>query len=118
VPVGGALFAGTKSVKALRKVTADLVVNTTPLGMAPDVDGCPWPAELPLPEGAAVYDLVYNPLETRLASKAAAQGLRAATGLGMLVAQAALAFALWTGMDAPFTVMERAARAGVREGEA
>jgi shikimate dehydrogenase len=73
-----------------------LVVNTTPLGMSPNVDSCAWPAGLELP-AAAVYDVVYNPRETLLAKQARAAGLPAATGLGMLVEQAALAFELWTG---------------------
>lgn len=86
----------------------DLLVNTTPLGMHPNVDTCPWPESLALPPRAGVYDLVYNPLETRLVCRARAAGLRAASGAGMLVAQGALAFQRWTGLDAPFDVMEKA----------
>jgi shikimate dehydrogenase len=86
----------------------DLLVNTTPLGMIPNTSGCPWPEDLPLPGGAAVYDLVYNPLETRLVQRARAAGLPAVTGAGMLVAQAALSFKRWTGLEPPYEVMERA----------
>lgn len=86
----------------------DLLVNTTPLGMHPDEITCPWPEMIPLPEGAAVYDLVYNPLQTRLVRRAQAAGLRATSGAGMLVAQGALAFQRWTGLAAPFDVMEEA----------
>lgn len=86
----------------------DLIINTTPLGMHPKNDGCPWPEDLPLPAHAAVYDLVYNPLETILVHRARAAGLRAMNGAGMLVAQAALAFHKWTGLPAPFEIMERA----------
>lgn len=75
----------------------DLLVNSTPLGMFPHTETCPWPEDLPLPAGAAVYDLVYNPRETLLVHRARAAGLPAATGLGMLVEQAALAFERWTG---------------------
>ncbi len=53
----------------------DLIVNTTPLGMFPDVESSPWPAELPFPPGARVYDLVYNPSETALVRQARASGL-------------------------------------------
>lgn len=79
----------------------DLIVNTTPLGMSPHEDGCPWPADLALPPQAAVYDLVYNPVDTEFTRTARAAGLRAASGIGMLVEQAALSFEIWTGLAAP-----------------
>jgi shikimate dehydrogenase len=85
-----------------------LVVNTTPLGMYPHPEGCPWPESTPFPPGAAVYDLVYNPQETRLVQAALAAGCPADTGAGMLVAQAALAFSFWTGLEPPFDIMEQA----------
>ncbi len=86
----------------------DLVVNTTPIGMYPHSQDCPWPDNVPLPGCAAVYDLVYNPLETVLVRRARAAGHLATCGAGMLISQAALAFQRWTGVDAPFVVMERA----------
>ena len=73
-----------------------LIVNTTPLGMFPRIETSPWPAELPFPPDAVVYDLVYNPLETKLVRDACAAGLPAVTGMGMLIEQAALAFEIWT----------------------
>jgi len=85
-----------------------LIVNTTPLGMSPDDNECPWPADLPLPPQAAVYDLVYNPLETQFTRAARAAGLRAASGIGMLVEQAALSFEVWTGLPAPRQEMHAA----------
>jgi len=86
----------------------DLLVNTTPLGMYPKIQACPWPKDIPLPGQAAVYDLIYNPFETILVARARAEGRLAAGGAGMLISQAALAFQRWTGLDAPFDVMERA----------
>ena len=80
---------------------AALIVNATPLGMAPHTDASPWPAGLPFPPEAVVYDLVYNPQRTKLVREAGAAGLPAVTGLGMLVEQAALAFELWTGCLPP-----------------
>ena len=74
-----------------------LIVNTTPVGMSPSTDQSPWPDNLPFPQHAVIYDLVYNPYETKLVKDARAQGLRAITGQGMLIEQAALAFELWTG---------------------
>jgi shikimate dehydrogenase len=82
-----------------------LIVNTTPLGMYPDVESCPWPVGLPFPPGAGVYDLVYNPFETSLVRLARAARLRAANGLGMLVNQAAIAFETWTSQPAPLAAM-------------
>jgi shikimate dehydrogenase len=79
----------------------DMIVNTTPLGMSPYKDGCPWPADLALPPQAAVYDLVYNPVDTEFTRTASAAGLQAASGIGMLVEQAALSFEIWTGLAAP-----------------
>jgi shikimate dehydrogenase len=73
--------------------------------MHPLEDVSPWPDEVSLPRNAAVYDLVYNPRETRLVKQARAAGLPATTGLGMLVEQAALAFERWTGREAPRDVM-------------
>ncbi len=78
-------------------LTAPLIVNTTPLGMTPHPEASPWPDDLPLPPGAFVYDLVYNPRETTFMRQAQAAGLPAANGLGMLVHQGARAFELWTG---------------------
>lgn len=88
-----------------------VIINTTPLGMAPEVDASPWVEGTPFPPGALVYDLVYNPPETRLAREAREAGLQAATGLGMLVEQGALAFELWTGRRAAREAMLAAARA-------
>lgn len=76
-----------------------LIVNTTPLGMAPWMETSPWPEALPFPEGVFVYDLVYNPAQTLFIRRARRAGLKAANGLGMLVEQAALSFERWTGLD-------------------
>ena len=78
-----------------------LIVNTTPLGMSPNIAASPWPDAAPLPPQAFLYDLVYNPPETLLLRQARAAGLQAANGLGMLVEQAVLAFEIWTGRRPP-----------------
>jgi shikimate dehydrogenase len=84
-----------------------LVVNATPVGM----QGEAW--ELFAPErlnpGQFVVDTVYHPMETPLLAAARARGVPCANGLGMLVHQAALAFELWTGVDAPLDAMRAAA---------
>ncbi|MEP0806169.1 MAG: shikimate dehydrogenase [Chloroflexota bacterium] len=80
---------------------SSLLVNTTPLGMTPHTETSPLPDHAALPPSTIVYDLVYNPRETKLVRQAKAQGCRAVTGLGMLIEQAALAFQLWTGCTPP-----------------
>ncbi|MCL4274060.1 MAG: shikimate dehydrogenase [Anaerolineales bacterium] len=86
-------------------VPFDLLVNTTPVGMFPNMDASPLPNELSLPSNIFVYDLVYNPRETKLVRNARSQGLRATTGLGMLIEQAALSFEIWTGHTPPRDVL-------------
>jgi len=102
----------------LRRACADcaLILNATPLGMTPNIATTPWPMGTPFPPDAFVYDLVYNPVETRLVRQGRAAGLRAATGLGMLVEQGALAFELWTGKEAPRDIMRQAAEAELFSG--
>ncbi len=89
VPLDAAVLERWQNVRA--------VINATPVGMSPHTEECPYPEEMPLPPQAVVYDLVYNPAETVLLRRARRQGLKAANGLGMLVEQARLAFARWTG---------------------
>jgi shikimate dehydrogenase len=92
----------------------DLLVNATSVGMWPHSDLSPWPAGLPLQSHWTVYDLVYNPEETRLLSQASAAGAKPVGGLSMLVHQGALAFELWTGHSPPIDVMRAAAREALR----
>ncbi|MCS7031046.1 MAG: shikimate dehydrogenase [Gloeomargarita sp. SKYG116] len=86
---------------------ADLVVNTTPLGMTPDVAASPLtPEQLQtLPAGAWVYDLIYTPRPTQLLRWAAALGYPTQDGLAMLVGQGAAAWEYWFQRAAPLSVM-------------
>ena len=93
-----------------RFVEVGLVINCTPVGMAPHVEASPWPDGVPFPKGAAIYDLIYNPPVTRLMAQAREAGAHAVGGLGMLVRQGALSFEQWTGVAPPLDVMERAAQ--------
>ncbi len=79
---------------------ARLIINTTPAGMYPDVDAAPLDLT-PYTDCEAVLDIIYNPSETRLTAQAKALGMKAATGLTMLVAQAACACQLFTGQPIP-----------------
>ncbi len=87
---------------------ADVLVNTTSAGMVPGVDQTPVPAKL-LKSDMTVFDIVYNPLETRLLREAKAAGARIIDGLDMLVWQGVLAFEKFTGQKAPFEIMKGAA---------
>lgn len=90
-------------------VPFDLVINTTPVGMWPQTHPSPWPNGLPIPQNTVIYDLIYNPAETRLMMQAQSAGARSVGGLGMLVRQGALAFERWTGIRPPIDVMRAAA---------
>ena len=81
--------------------TLDLIVNATPVGMSPAIENSPWYVNLPFPPNAAIYDLIYNPRDTKLVKDVRAAGLSATTGLGMLIEQAALSFEIWTGCNVP-----------------
>jgi len=79
----------------------DLIINATPLGMVPDIDGMPISENLILNHNQCIYDLVYNPTPTQLTKKALREGAKACNGFGMLVEQALLAFEIWTGISIP-----------------
>ncbi len=87
---------------------APLIVNTTPLGMSPNVESSIWPDNIPFPADSFVYDLVYNPQQTRLMTQAESAGCQVANGLGMLIWQGAIAFEIWTGVTPDVEVMRRA----------
>ena len=89
-------------------LTFHLLVNTTPLGMTPNIETSPLPENTVLSKRTFVYDLVYNPRETKLVRDARAQGLNASTGLGMLIEQAALAFEKWTSHNPPRDILYQA----------
>ncbi|MFH0850591.1 MAG: shikimate dehydrogenase [Candidatus Bathyarchaeota archaeon] len=88
--------------------SADIMVNTTPVGMSPHTDQTLVPIEL-LHRDLLVYDLVYNPTKTRLLEEAERVGARTLSGVNMLVYQGAEAFKLWTGLEPPTDLMIREA---------
>jgi len=105
-------FTDERLIGAAR--TADLLVNATPIGMWPHVDRSIWPDDTPIPSHLTVFDLVYNPLETKLQDQASASGAAAIDGLGMLVRQGALALEMWTKERAPIQVMRTACERSLR----
>jgi len=86
----------------------DLLVNATSVGMWPHGENSIWPEDEPIPPGLTVFDLVYNPRETKLMRQARRSAAQAVSGLGMLVLQGVLSFELWTGLEAPVKAMRKA----------
>ena len=87
--------------------TPDLLINTTPVGIAPQKDQCPVPEQI-LKKGMVVMDIIYNPLETRLLAMARVRDCVTINGLGMFIHQGAEQFRLWTGLEPPINAMARA----------
>lgn len=102
---------GDEAMSAIAE--ADLMVNCTSVGMYPNTDASPVPAEW-LHSGLFVYDQVYNPIETKLIKLAGQAGASGVNGQGMLVYQGALAFKIWTGYDAPVSTMKTALMQGLQ----
>ena len=96
---------GLSGLKALLQ-DADVLINTTTLGMHPNTDTAIATAE-ELHSGLTVFDIVYNPLETRLLKEAKTSGAKTVSGVSMLVYQGAEAFRLWTGIEPPVELMKR-----------
>lgn len=89
---------------------ADLLVNTTPIGMYPDVKASPLSAGeiAQLPVGAIAYDLIYTPSPTQFLQQAEKQGAITIDGLEMLVQQGAAALKIWLQQPVPVDVMRQA----------
>ena len=87
---------------------ADVLINATSVGMRPDNEETPVPAEL-LKSDLVVFDIVYNPIRTRLLKEAEAAGSRVMGGIDMLAWQGALAFEKWTEQSAPLDLMRKEA---------
>ena len=87
---------------------ADLVINCTSVGMAPDVSETPVPKGL-LRKDIVFMDIIYNPIETRLLKEAKEAGAMTISGVDMFVYQAASAFEIWTDKKAPVDVMRQVA---------
>lgn len=105
-----ALAGGTAAAFPVPAKSWDLLVNTTPVGMCPNVDETPFEGAF---DGRVVYDLVYNPMDTRLLKEAAAAGCETLGGLDMLVAQAEDQSEWWTGTRPPAGLMKHAALASL-----
>ncbi len=107
---GKPISAGAMDADAQVRTFADagLVVNTTSLGMYPNVESSPLLDERAVHSDLILYDTVFNPLETRLMAQFREAGAPAYGGLDMLVYQGARSFHIWTGIEPPTDVMKQA----------
>jgi shikimate dehydrogenase len=96
----------TKSIKESLE-NADILINATSVGMKQNSEQSLVNSELLRPD-LTVMDIVYHPLETKLAKEAKATGAKVISGLEMLIYQGAASFEIWTGLEAPVEVMRKA----------
>lgn len=88
-----------EAAEALEK--CDIIINTTPAGMYPNTDSSPLKDDFRFRREQTVYDVIYNPAETKLLANAKRSGCRTANGAGMLFYQGVRAFEIWTGTQIP-----------------
>lgn len=87
---------------------SDVLINATSVGMKPNANQTPVAFEWLKPD-LAVMDIVYDPVETKLAKDAKRAGVKVVSGVEMLIYQGAASFEIWTGYSAPVEVMRHAA---------
>jgi shikimate dehydrogenase len=102
-----AVFAPWQGVYSIPRGT-DILINATSIGLHPDVSAKPPINYEHITPSMVVCDVIPNPPRTPFLSLAEARGAKTLDGLGMLVAQGAIAFKMWTGFDAPVGVMRQA----------
>jgi len=106
--IGGTIRGYQSDPEKIAKEVQDteIFINASPVGMHPNVDVSILPRDL-LRNDLVVFDVVYNPLETKLLKEAKAVGAKAISGVMMLVYQGVAAFELWTGKKAPVPLMKK-----------
>jgi shikimate dehydrogenase len=87
--------------------SSKLIVNSTPVGMYPEVDDSPTNLKESFHKDQLVFDMIYNPTETKLLKLAKNQDASTLGGIKMLVHQAAKSFELWTGEEPPIEKLSR-----------
>lgn len=92
---------------------ADIIINTTSVGMFPKTDETPVDAAW-LKPGSVASDLIYNPIKTKFLEQAEQRGCRIHSGLGMFIYQGAYAFEYWTGQPAPVAAMRETVLASLQ----
>ena len=98
----------SNSIDSMDLTDADILINTTPIGMHPNVDDTPIALAGDMHEDLVVFDAVYNPNETGLLKEAVKASAKPVYGIKMLLYQGAESFEIWTGKKAPVDAMEEA----------
>ncbi len=101
---GFAIYS-VNQIEELKIKEKDLLINATPIGMKPD-DPCLVMEEM-LHKKLFVYDVIYNPVKTKLLALAERAGAKTANGLGMLLYQGVISFEYFTGEKAPIDIMQK-----------
>jgi len=94
------------SLTEIGKIKGDCLINTTPVGMFPDMEKSPVSRDV-LQNFRWVMDIIYNPLKTKLLKDAEEAGCRAISGLSMFVHQGAEQIKIWTGLQPPIDFMKK-----------
>lgn len=87
---------------------SDILINTTPIGMYPNINHKPLVSSDMMHEGLIVNEVIYNPLETGLLKEAKKAGAETISGIKMLIYQGIESFKIWTGKEPPVKVFEDA----------
>ena len=98
----------SNSIDSMDLTDMDILINTTPVGMHPNVDDAPIALAGDMHEDLVVFDAVYNPNETRLLKEAIKASAKPVYGIKMLLYQGAESFEIWTGKKAPVDAMGEA----------
>jgi shikimate dehydrogenase len=97
--------------------SSKLIVNTTSIGMAPNINDSVTDLEDSFNKDQIVFDLIYNPAKTNLLRLAEKCGARVIGGMKMLVSQAAKSFELWTGEEMPVEQISKSLQLYIAEKE-
>jgi shikimate dehydrogenase len=99
-------FFSLDDTDSLIKIQPDILINTTPVGMSPNISDLSFPLA-PLSSETLVMDVIYTPLKTRLLHGAQSKGCRIIDGLTMFLNQGAHQFKLWTGISPDIELMRK-----------
>ena len=102
------LEASSDSISQINKYmeNTDILINTTPIGMYPNINDTPITNAENMHEEQVVFDAVYNPNKTQLLNEAIKAAAKPVYGIKMLLYQGAESFRIWTGKKPPIKTME------------